>query len=184
MPARAGYAGLIPRWGRSPGEGNGSPLQCSWLGNPSLVGYGSIGLQRVGHSLATTNICSLSLEWERLSDAKTEDCLDLSVTHSTRPGLGRLAPCPLTQMTVRRSSPLAPHRRPAGSSPADPTPQFPLCSDFFVPHPPPGRLLREGTLMSPTQDGIFPGPCMQARVGICSLRTALGPSRHPGILVR
>ena len=26
--------GLIPRWGRSPGEGNGSPLQYSRLENP------------------------------------------------------------------------------------------------------------------------------------------------------
>ena len=34
-PANAGdikYAGSIPGWGRSAGEGN--PLQYSWLGNP------------------------------------------------------------------------------------------------------------------------------------------------------
>ena len=31
----AGNAGgLIPGWGRSPGEGNGNPLQCSCLENP------------------------------------------------------------------------------------------------------------------------------------------------------
>ena len=30
-----GDAGLIPRWGRSPGEGNGNPLQYSCLGNPT-----------------------------------------------------------------------------------------------------------------------------------------------------
>ena len=30
----AGYATLIPRLGRSPGEGNGNPLQYSHLGNP------------------------------------------------------------------------------------------------------------------------------------------------------
>ena len=30
----AGDPGLIPRWGRSPGEGNGNPLQCSCLENP------------------------------------------------------------------------------------------------------------------------------------------------------
>ena len=29
----AGDPGLIPVLGRSPGEGNGSPLQYSWLGN-------------------------------------------------------------------------------------------------------------------------------------------------------
>ena len=30
----AGDAALIPGLGRSPGEGNGNPLQCSCLGNP------------------------------------------------------------------------------------------------------------------------------------------------------
>ena len=30
----AGDPGLIPRKGRSPGEGNGNPLQCSYLENP------------------------------------------------------------------------------------------------------------------------------------------------------
>ena len=29
----AGDPGLIPGWGRSPGEGNGNPLQYSCLGN-------------------------------------------------------------------------------------------------------------------------------------------------------
>ena len=29
-----GDAGSIPRWGRSPGEGNGNPLQEPSLGNP------------------------------------------------------------------------------------------------------------------------------------------------------
>ena len=31
--ANAGDAGSIPEAGRSPGEGNGNPLQYSWLGN-------------------------------------------------------------------------------------------------------------------------------------------------------
>ena len=31
---QAGDTGLIPEWGRSPGEGNGSPLKYSCLGNP------------------------------------------------------------------------------------------------------------------------------------------------------
>ena len=30
----AGDAGFIPGWGRSPGEGNGNPLQYSCLGSP------------------------------------------------------------------------------------------------------------------------------------------------------
>ena len=33
-PANAGDANLIPGSGRSPGEGNGNPLQYSCLGNP------------------------------------------------------------------------------------------------------------------------------------------------------
>ncbi|CAN0531103.1 unnamed protein product [Rangifer tarandus platyrhynchus] len=34
LPANAGDTGLIPGSGRSPGEGNGNPLQCSCLGSP------------------------------------------------------------------------------------------------------------------------------------------------------
>ena len=34
LPANAGDAGSTPGLGRSPGEGNGNPLQCSCLGNP------------------------------------------------------------------------------------------------------------------------------------------------------
>ena len=34
LPAKAGDAGLIPGWGRSPGGGNGNPLQYSCLENP------------------------------------------------------------------------------------------------------------------------------------------------------
>ena len=46
-PAKAGGAGSIPGSGRSPGEGNGNPLQYSCLENPhgqrSLVGYSPWG---------------------------------------------------------------------------------------------------------------------------------------------
>ena len=46
-PAHAGDVDLIPGLGRYPGEGNGSPLQYSCLGNPvdrtSLVGYSPWG---------------------------------------------------------------------------------------------------------------------------------------------
>ena len=46
-------AGLIPGWGRRPGEGHGNPLQYSCLGNPMDRGaFGllqSMGSQRVGH---------------------------------------------------------------------------------------------------------------------------------------
>ena len=34
LPANVGDAGLIPGSGRSPGNGNGIPLQYSCLGNP------------------------------------------------------------------------------------------------------------------------------------------------------
>ena len=47
----AGVLGLIPGLGRSPGEGNGNPLQYSCLENPMDRGAGklqSTGLQRVG----------------------------------------------------------------------------------------------------------------------------------------
>ena len=34
LPANARDLGLIPGWGRSPGDVNGNPLQYSCLGNP------------------------------------------------------------------------------------------------------------------------------------------------------
>ena len=46
-PANAGDSGSIPGSGRSPGEGNGGPLQYSCLEDPhgqrSLVGYSPSG---------------------------------------------------------------------------------------------------------------------------------------------
>ena len=47
----AGDPGLIPGSGRSPGGGNGNPLQYSCLENSieELAGLQSTGLQRVGH---------------------------------------------------------------------------------------------------------------------------------------
>ena len=50
-----GDLGLIPGWGRSPGEGNGNPLQYSCLGNPTIEELGrlqSMGSQRVGYDRA------------------------------------------------------------------------------------------------------------------------------------
>ena len=56
LPTSAGDVrdvGSIPGSGRSPGEGNGNPLQYSCLGNPMDTeepgGLQSIGLQRVRH---------------------------------------------------------------------------------------------------------------------------------------
>ena len=48
--------GLIPGWRRSPGEGNGTPLQYSCLGNPMERGawWATVhGVTRVGHNLMT-----------------------------------------------------------------------------------------------------------------------------------
>ena len=51
-----GDPGLIPESGRSPGKGNGNPLQYSCLENPMDRGACRAtvhGSQRVGHNLAT-----------------------------------------------------------------------------------------------------------------------------------
>ncbi len=51
LPANAGDVGSIPGSGRSPGEGNGNPLQYSCLENPMDGGAWQavqpMGLQRV-----------------------------------------------------------------------------------------------------------------------------------------
>ena len=53
----AGDPGSIPGLGRSPGEGNGNPLQYSYLENSMNRGawrLQSLGWQRVGHDWATS----------------------------------------------------------------------------------------------------------------------------------
>ena len=56
-PVNARDVGSISGLGRSPGEGNGNPLQYSCLGKSqgqrSLAGYSPLGHKRVGHDLAT-----------------------------------------------------------------------------------------------------------------------------------
>ena len=58
-PANAEATGSIPESERSPGEGNGNPLQYSCLGNPmdrgTLAGYSPRGHKRVQHDLTTEN---------------------------------------------------------------------------------------------------------------------------------
>ena len=49
-PASAGDPRLIPGSGRSPGEGNGNPLQCSCLKNPMDRGAGRITILGVAES--------------------------------------------------------------------------------------------------------------------------------------
>jgi len=53
LPAIAGDVSLIPGLGRSPGEGNGNPLQYSCLGNPMDRGtwWATVHvIERVGHT--------------------------------------------------------------------------------------------------------------------------------------
>ena len=51
-----GELGSVPGSKRSPGEGNGNPLQYSCLENPIDMEPGSLqvqGVERIGHDLAT-----------------------------------------------------------------------------------------------------------------------------------
>ena len=54
LPANAGVAGLIPESGRSPGEGNGTPLQYSCLENPMDRGTWRATVHGVTKELDTT----------------------------------------------------------------------------------------------------------------------------------
>ena len=45
-PASTGATDLIPRLGRSPGEGTGNLLQCSCLGNPMTEEPGGLQFMR------------------------------------------------------------------------------------------------------------------------------------------
>ena len=58
----AGYPSSIPGSGRSPGEGNGKPLQYSCLGNPTDRGAWEAPVhevQKVVHDLVTTTTYTL-----------------------------------------------------------------------------------------------------------------------------
>ena len=64
-PPNAGDKGLIPGLGRSPGEGNGKPLQYSCLGN--LMNREALwaivtGVPRVGHDLETKKDYNFTVE--------------------------------------------------------------------------------------------------------------------------
>ena len=63
LPANAGDLGLIPRSGRSPGEGNGHPLQYSCLGDPTdrealLATVHGVAKSRtqISYEITTTNV--------------------------------------------------------------------------------------------------------------------------------
>ena len=65
-PANAGDMGLIPALGRSPGEGNGNPLQNSCLGN--LMHRGAWWL--IVHGLYSLVVCS---PWSHQSGTQASD---------------------------------------------------------------------------------------------------------------
>ena len=54
LPADAGDGGSIPGWGRSPGEGNGYPLQYSCLENPIDRGTWQATYSPWGHRESNT----------------------------------------------------------------------------------------------------------------------------------
>ena len=76
LPVNAGDVGLIPGSGRSPGGGNGNPLQYSCLENSMDRGAWQAivhGITRVGHSLVTkppeqqTSRCKKLASWDLLT---------------------------------------------------------------------------------------------------------------------
>ena len=56
LSANAGDLGLIPELGRSPGEGNGNPLQYPCLGNP--MDRGAWGATVCGAAKSQTGLCA------------------------------------------------------------------------------------------------------------------------------
>ena len=61
-PASAGGAGLMPGWGRSPGGGNGYPLQYSCLGNPMDKGAWQAAVHGVAKSLSDSTGATICAE--------------------------------------------------------------------------------------------------------------------------
>ena len=79
----AGDPGSIPGSGRSLGEGNGNPLQCSCLENPMDRGAWQAvvhGLPRVGHNLVTKPPPPVQETW--VQSLGQEDPLEKEITHS------------------------------------------------------------------------------------------------------
>ena len=58
LPASAGVAGLIPGLGKSPGRGNGNPLQYSYQKNPMVRGAWWATVHGVTSQLGLTRPCT------------------------------------------------------------------------------------------------------------------------------
>ena len=76
----AGDPGLIPGSERSPGEGNGNPLQCSCLGNPMARG----AWQSTVHEIAESD----STEWLTLSLTFVQSNFHIKLFHFNQFDLG------------------------------------------------------------------------------------------------
>ena len=86
LPANVGDMASIPGSERSSGEGNGNPLQDSWLGNPWAGEAGrlqSMGSQKVGQDLATerihTRVLSVSISHVKQNRLRISVRLSVSV---------------------------------------------------------------------------------------------------------
>ena len=91
----AGDLGLIPGWGRSPGGGNGNPLQYSCLGNPMDRGAWRAAVYRVTQS--QTRLKRLSMHAHILETEHKEGCSDQAdqTIFASKP-----LPCHLTGCTA------------------------------------------------------------------------------------
>ena len=85
----SGDPGSIPEWGRSPGEGNGSPLQCSCLGNPMEEGVWWATVHGGAKSRTRLSDFTYAVSWgfPGGSDSKESACNAEDL--SSIPGLGR-----------------------------------------------------------------------------------------------
>ena len=112
-PAGAEDMGSIPGFERSPGEGNGSPLRYSCLGNPMDRGawWGwvqSLGLQRVRHDLATV-LCLVTQSCPNLFDPRHCTPPGSSV-HRDSPGKNTGVGCPALLDLVTKQQQLISNR--------------------------------------------------------------------------
>ena len=81
-PGNAGDKGSIPGSGRSPGKGNGNPLQVSCLGkfHGQRVGYSPWGWKRIGHNLVTQ-------QQQQHGQSKGFQCHNFTLLQSKAPSL-------------------------------------------------------------------------------------------------